>query len=249
MPRWGGAKFSLRLSAILCAIGCFGPAKAHADTTAALKAVTDTTESVCGIIKTSGEYRSAKVTGAVKISLTGLVSRLADLGLSLDSNVGTTAYEGVLQSDLAADLKNLRDCKTHVFDVLQAKMLNAAALATSSQGEISSEETPLDNIPGRWTTGSPKQCSVAFYVWTVLGEQSTFRDQSEQVDIERIIKVSGNSVMTMTLFSVHHSKGIPESAGSKWQYIFQTSNYVHVKNLSDGRTFELRRCVDSAKSN
>jgi hypothetical protein len=244
MSNWNLVRSSLTLAVITCAFGGVGPRNANAQVTAPLRAVTDTADSICGIIKTSGEYRSAKVTGAVKIAVTGLIGRLANLGLSLGSDVEKSAYNDLLQPDLTGDLKDMRHCKTHVFDVLQAKLLN------NRSGEITPppEEAPLDDAPGRWTTGSPKQCISTFYVWTIVGKQSTFRDQSEQVDIENIVNVAGNSIMTTTILSIHQPKTPSEQAGSKWQYTFQTPDYVLVKNLSDGRAFELRRCVDPNKS-
>jgi hypothetical protein len=240
MSNWNFARSSLTLAVITFAFSCIGPPNANAQATVAFKPLTDTADSICGIIKTSGEYRSAKVTDAVKIAMTGLVGRLANLGLSLGSDVEKSTYDEFLQ----ADLKDLRNCKRHVFDVLQAKLLNAP----SGEAAPPTEEAALDNAPGRWTTGSLKQCVSTFYVWTIVGKQSTFRDQSEQVDIEKIVNVVGNIIMTTTVLSVHQPKTPSEQAGSKWQYTFQTPDYVLVKNLSDGRVFDLRRCGDPSKS-
>ena len=228
------------LTAILC-----WPTITYADSPPALKAIGEAADGICGIIATAGSNRTAKASSAVRFTLSGLAKKLGSLGVSISDDAEKTAYDNVLQSDLASDLKNLRGCRSHIFDVLQAKLLPGTATisVTAATDPILNPGSALDNAPGRWTTGPVRQCNSEYYVWVIQGDQAFFRDQSEQVDIERITKVTDKELQTTVLVSVHSPKGRPELAGAIWKYTFENSDAVFARNLSDGRSFKLKRCV------
>lgn len=96
---------------------------ARADTPAALSAIADTADRVCGILAAQGEADSTKVTGEVRAELSGLAKRLASLGMSGAGDIASSKYQGMLQSDLPSTLKDIRDCKLKVLDKLQATVL------------------------------------------------------------------------------------------------------------------------------
>ncbi len=96
---------------------------AQADTPAALSAIADTADRICGILATRGEANTTKVTGEVHAELSGLAKRLASVGVSGSSDIASSNYQGMLQQDLPATLKDIRDCKLKVFDKLQATVL------------------------------------------------------------------------------------------------------------------------------
>ena len=100
---------------------------ARADTPAALSAITDTAEKICGIWAAQGEIRSTKATGEVHAELSGLAKRLASIGVSGAGDIASSSYQGVLQSDLSSTLKDIRDCRLKVFENLRATALRETA--------------------------------------------------------------------------------------------------------------------------
>ena len=99
------------------------PIPARADTAAALTALADTADRICGIVSTQGEAGSSKVQGDIHAELNGLARRLATLGGSGSVDISSSKYQGLLQQDLPTALKDLRECKLRVFQQLQAVIL------------------------------------------------------------------------------------------------------------------------------
>jgi hypothetical protein len=103
------------------------PAPADADTAAALTAIADTADRICGIVQTQGEAGSSKAQGDIHAELNGLARRLATLGGSGSIDISSSKYQGLLQQDLPTALKDLRECKLKVFQQLQAAILPGTA--------------------------------------------------------------------------------------------------------------------------
>jgi hypothetical protein len=116
------------------------PRPARADEPAALTAIADTADRICGIVATQGEVGSSKVEGQIHAELNGLARRLATIGGSGSADITSSGYQGLLQQDLPATLKDIRDCKLHVFEKLQATLLPGTAQGASSHG------TPSPNL-------------------------------------------------------------------------------------------------------
>lgn len=95
-------------------------AHAHAQ---ALKEIADTADRLCGTVAPSGQVNNVKVVGDVKAELSGLVKKLANLGISGSGNFSSSTYEGVVQQELTTALKDVRECKLNVFKTLQEKLL------------------------------------------------------------------------------------------------------------------------------
>jgi hypothetical protein len=106
---------------------------------AALSAVSDTADRICGIVATIGQSDSTKVSGDVHAELTGLARRLASAGVSGAGDITSTNYQNVLQTDLAATLKDVRDCKLKVFERLAATTLPGVPLPSTGRGAPSEE--------------------------------------------------------------------------------------------------------------
>jgi hypothetical protein len=106
------------------------PGRALADTPAALAAIADTADRICGIIATQGETGQSKVQGDIHAELNGLARRLATIGGSGSADITSSKYEGLLQQDLPTALKDVRECKLQVFDKLQAVILPGTAPAS-----------------------------------------------------------------------------------------------------------------------
>ena len=99
----------------------------RADTPAALSAINDTADRICGIVVARGETSSTKVTGEVRAELSGLAKNLASIGVEGAGDITSSSYLGMLQSDLPATLKDIRDCKLKVLESLKAIVLPGAA--------------------------------------------------------------------------------------------------------------------------
>jgi hypothetical protein len=69
---------------------------------------------------------SFKIAGNVKAEVSGLVKKLADLGVIGTGETTSTNYEGVLQQQLADTLKDVRNCKLKTLEILKAQLLPAA---------------------------------------------------------------------------------------------------------------------------
>jgi hypothetical protein len=102
-----------------------------ADTGAALSAIADTADRICGIVATQGDTSASKVSGDVHAELSGLAKRLASLGVSGTGDITSLKYEGLLQQDLPATLKDIRECKLKVLEKLQSAVLPAGSTAPS----------------------------------------------------------------------------------------------------------------------
>jgi len=103
---------------------------ALADTPAALAAISDTADRICGIVATQGESGQSKVQGDIHAELNGLARRLATIGGSGAADITSSKYQGLLQQDLPTALKDVRECKLRVFEKLQAVLLPGTAPAS-----------------------------------------------------------------------------------------------------------------------
>ena len=119
------------LLALGAAAGGIVPDAARADTPAALAAIADTADRICGIVATQGESGSHNVQGDVHAELSGLARRLATIGGSATADITSSNYQGLLQQDLPTTLKDIRECKLQVLAKLQATLLPGTTQAPS----------------------------------------------------------------------------------------------------------------------
>jgi hypothetical protein len=123
-PLWKVALYPLVMLASVTMIAVtIPPNRARADTAAALTAIADTADRICGIITTQGETGSNKVQGDIHAELNGLARRLATIGGSGKMDITSSNYQGLLQQDLSPTLKDIRECKLKVLQQLQAAVL------------------------------------------------------------------------------------------------------------------------------
>jgi hypothetical protein len=108
---------------LILTLGLASQSVKAADTGAALSAIADTADRICGIVATQGEANGTKVTGDVHAELAGLAKRLASLGISGTGDIASSKYQGLLQQDLPNTLRELRACKLQVLERLQAALL------------------------------------------------------------------------------------------------------------------------------
>jgi hypothetical protein len=91
--------------------------------TKALQVMSNAAERICNSISTSGNTRSAELSGNAKAALTGVIKNIAELGMDGAGKYQTTEYNNVLQQDLANAIRTNADCKKAVFDTLVDRML------------------------------------------------------------------------------------------------------------------------------
>ena len=85
----------------------------------ALKEIQDFADDLCVNVSQKGESHSIQANGEITAKLEGLVRRLADAGFGGKASIDVKEYEGVVQDQLADTLKNIRQCKEHIFETLQ----------------------------------------------------------------------------------------------------------------------------------
>lgn len=92
----------------------------------ALELITNTADRICNIVSTKGDADSSEAKGDVKAQVNGLLSKLADIGVSGSGSINNETYQNVLRQDLSATLKDNAACKLKVFDSLLSKLLEPA---------------------------------------------------------------------------------------------------------------------------
>ena len=129
-----GPTYLVIASTVLWLAGVHSLPARGADTGAALSAIADTADRICGIVVTQGEASSGRAGGDVHAELNGLAKRLASLGVTASGDITSSKYQGVLQQDLPIALKDMRECKLQVLDKLQAAVLPPGAMQQSGPG-------------------------------------------------------------------------------------------------------------------
>jgi len=69
-----------------------------------------------------GKSDNLKLSADVKVGLSGLTKKLADLGIKGDADYQTSTWQGILQKDIAGLVKKKIDCRMAVFKVLNDKL-------------------------------------------------------------------------------------------------------------------------------
>src|SRR6202011_4350234 len=65
----------------------------------------------------------------IKAELSGLIKKLADLGIVGTGEVNHATYEGVVQQELATTLKDIRECKLKTLEILKGLLTPSAVTA------------------------------------------------------------------------------------------------------------------------
>jgi hypothetical protein len=99
----------------------------------ALKDITDAAERICNSIPLSGTSQSAELSGQAKAEVTGVIKKVADLGVQGAGKYQTSEFSNVLQRDLAQAIQTNANCKQTVFSVLVDRMIPARS-STSPSG-------------------------------------------------------------------------------------------------------------------
>jgi hypothetical protein len=96
----------------------------------ALKEITQATEVICYTVQQQGQESSTKLSGEVDAKLSGVIARVADLGVKGSGDLNNKEYQGVMREELASTLKTSVECRKEVFAKLEEKMLPTLIVAS-----------------------------------------------------------------------------------------------------------------------
>lgn len=100
----------------------------------ALMTISEFAEKICNTVPAEGGNNSLQLNGKAKAQLSGVVKKLADLGIEGSAQYSSNEYKSVLQSDLAKALKDNAACKAHVFELLNEKMISGPSVGNIVHG-------------------------------------------------------------------------------------------------------------------
>lgn len=110
----------------------------------ALDVIATFAERICKSAPTSGSSEAVELSGKAKAELTGLVKKVADLGIEGAAKYQSNEYQGVLQKDLAALLSKDADCKFKISEKLIDKLIN------NVEREVKKDVVPGTEFVGTW---------------------------------------------------------------------------------------------------
>jgi hypothetical protein len=90
---------------------------------AALKEIQETAAGICYTVEQKGDKSQAQLMGEVQAKVTGVVAKIADLGIKASGTTSSEEYRGVSQEALGAALLASAGCRERVFDKLIDKIL------------------------------------------------------------------------------------------------------------------------------
>ena len=96
---------------------------------AVIELIVSTANSICYNVSSESQTKTEGLKGDIKGQLSGLASKIVDIGLTGGGDITDSETQGVLQADLASALKDSAACKIHVLDTLASKLLSPQAAA------------------------------------------------------------------------------------------------------------------------
>ena len=182
-----------RIRALLAGIAAIALANAaqaaSPDAPQALDLITNTADRICNVVSTKGEIGSTQVNGQVKAELSGLASRLANVGISGSGSINNEQYQNVLRQDLAETLHDNAQCKLKVFEDLQVKLIPEASTERTIPPNVDQPIAWADAISfassgdamlgllvaGRVVNPVPVQLIDAYVISDITGERKTLQ--------------------------------------------------------------------------
>lgn len=112
----------------------------------ALHLIITTANELCENVPLSGGTEGVQLTGEAKAKVSGIIKKLADLGLDGAIKYDNNKYNGVLQKDLASIVNTSANCKMDVWKDLQDKLVLPIAPGESviSNEAIIQDQNPTD---------------------------------------------------------------------------------------------------------
>ena len=92
----------------------------------ALKLIRETAADICSTIQHEGSDQNVELSGNAKAKLSGALSKIADLGIEGAAKFKKDEFKGVLQTELAAVIRDNANCRLEVLKLLNEKLLPAS---------------------------------------------------------------------------------------------------------------------------
>ncbi len=145
----------------------------------ALKDIQEFADGICTRVPLVGTTTKVELSGQAKAELTGIVKKLANLGMSGAANYKNEESQNVLQADLADTIKHSDDCRQRIAEKLIDKLittptasrLNPQTCRDKSHGVESYARTFDTERSSSWMGGGftqPQWCAQA--IATLRGE-------------------------------------------------------------------------------
>jgi hypothetical protein len=100
---------------------------------AALNVIRETANDICYTVQLKGQTEGTQLSGEIQAKVTGVIAKVADLGVKGAGKLKNQEYAGVLQEELATTIRHSADCKKDVFDKLVEKMLPSSTVRSSDR--------------------------------------------------------------------------------------------------------------------
>ena len=108
-----------------------------------------------------GTSSSLALSGEAKAELTGVVKKLADLGIEGAAKYNSADYSGPLQSDLTELLRTSANCKLEVFNELKDKLIPTGSTITTDESRPDPTCSFVSIKALGWTTGHKTNFCIA----------------------------------------------------------------------------------------
>lgn len=91
------------------------------ESTEALKVIADFADRLCQTVPLDTRSNNLQLSGNAKAELEGIITKLANLGISGAANYESSSSQNVLQTDLAKVIEESRYCRRQIWDDLKGK--------------------------------------------------------------------------------------------------------------------------------
>ena len=95
-----------------------------------LETIGDFAERICPNVPLEGSSSTVELSGSAKAELSGLLKKMAALGIQGAAKYQESQFQGLVQKDLRAAMRDSNDCKLKVANSLMGKLLSAAVVAS-----------------------------------------------------------------------------------------------------------------------
>ncbi len=151
----------------------------------ALDMIADFADRFCKDIPLVGQGDSRELSGQAKAELSGIVKKLADLGLEGAGKYQQSEYQGLLQRDFIEGLKSSVDCRLKIWNDLKSTLMTESPAVVAPDTDVRKDYTPTEPPP----TMIPPQRKYGLDYWSSYSHISgpSFRCSAATLPVEILI--------------------------------------------------------------
>lgn len=128
------SKIALGICIVLFGFICGRIASADPLNPEQIKLISDTAASICNTIKDAkGQKTNLQIEGDVRVQLSGVLGKIADLGGGAKGSLSKEEFEGLSRDATATGLEGDRGCRERVFDKMWERIATAGSGPTATQ--------------------------------------------------------------------------------------------------------------------